>query len=71
MALSPVAILLPPCYFEFENKTLAYKECARDKPDDRTATCRNGKVLKLARWARTVTTHPARSVVFRLLFFRR
>ena len=26
----------------------AYKECVRDKPVDRTATCPQGKVLKLA-----------------------
>jgi len=27
----------------------AYRECARDKPDDRTATCLRGKVPKLVR----------------------
>ena len=30
--------------------THTYKECARDKLDDRTATCREGKVLRLERW---------------------
>jgi len=30
---------------------MTYKECARDKLDDRTATCLLGKVLKLDRWA--------------------
>ena len=29
-----------------------HKECARDKPGDRTATCRC-KVLKLERWVKT------------------
>ena len=37
---SRLTIPLWPCYFEIENRTLAYKECARDKPDDRTAACR-------------------------------
>ena len=32
---------------------LTYKECARDKLDDRTATCPLGKVLKLERWLRS------------------
>ena len=30
--------------------THAYRECVRDKPVDRTATCQSGKVLKLVRW---------------------
>ena len=30
-----------------------HKECARDKLDDRTATCPQGKVLKLERWLRS------------------
>lgn len=27
-----------------------HRECGRDKPDERTATCPGGKVLKLERW---------------------
>ena len=36
---------------------VAYEECARDKPVDRTATCRKGKVLKLDRLVIKIFEH--------------
>ena len=36
----------------------SYKECVRDKLADRTATCPNGKVLKLERWENGLKNSP-------------
>ena len=46
-----VALQLHGTHYSYTAIYEFHKECVRDKPDDRTATCRGGKVLKLERWS--------------------